>query len=682
MDKYCELTPEEAVAERKRTRADTVQSKLTTEKREQKRARACEYICQWFYEACIPFNAVTLPSFDLMLQSIGQYGEDLEGPTPYQMGGPILKKWKKRVAESFKAHRKTWELRGCTIMTDAWTDLRGRGVMNLVIHSAYGVVFVNSVDCSAVKKDGKYIFELVDSCIEEVGEKHVVQVVKDNASVNQAASNLLKAKRPNIFWNGCAAHSIDLMLEDIGKLKSVDETITKARGVTVFLYAHTRVLSLMREFLGKDLVRSGITRFATAYLNLRSMLDSKKELQKLFRSDQMDEMGYLKKVKGSEAKRSVRSDFFWEGVDIAVKFFEPLANLLRRMDSDVPAMGFIFGAFLDAKREILARFEDEETNVQKVLDIVDKRWDRKLKGPLHRDGYFLNSYYYYENKLEIELDGTFKDGLVACMEKMVRDGPKEDIMMAECQAYQDEERPHKLLHLRSHLHLLHKLHQLHLRQELNQMHLLRDLTLPQRVLEQQKPEHLQVHKLDLLEMHKLEQEEGGGEENLVQLQLLGHQASGVHGLAEDLESDGNGLLADDAVTVVLLEHGLGGLVVGPDGGGLPPAVVAGGVAHVELEAVNPVPAGEEEGDAEGAEASKLSVALLGVAEGLEELLDGDGLLVGERVGLGVEAGGVDEDHAVRRDDAVRGSSRRYQSPPSHTKHGTDGPPAAARSPLL
>uniref|UniRef100_A0A453AP45 Uncharacterized protein n=1 Tax=Aegilops tauschii subsp. strangulata TaxID=200361 RepID=A0A453AP45_AEGTS len=114
------------------------------------------------------------------------------------------------------------------------------------------------------------------------------------------------------------------MLEDIGKLPSVDSTITKARAVTVFLYAHTRVLSLMREFLGKDLVRSGITRFATAYLNLESMLDNKKQLQKLFRSDQLDEMGYLKKAKGSEANKTVRSEFFWRGVDIAVKFFEPL----------------------------------------------------------------------------------------------------------------------------------------------------------------------------------------------------------------------------------------------------------------------------------------------------------------------------------------------------------------------
>lgn len=265
MDKFCQLTPEEAIAARKGKSIEKIQSKLTTGKREQKRIRACEYICQFFYEACIPFNAVTLPSFDLMLESIGQYGEDL--PSPYEMGGPHLQKRKKRVEDSFKEHRAAWELTGCTIMTDAWTDIRGRGVMNLVVHSAYGVFFLDSVDCSAMKKNGKYIFELVDRCIEEIGEKHVVQVVTDNASVNQAASTLLNAKRPTYFWNGCAAHCTDLMLEDIGKLPSVNSTITKARAVTGFLYAHTRVLNLMRNFLGKDLVRSGITRFATAYLN-------------------------------------------------------------------------------------------------------------------------------------------------------------------------------------------------------------------------------------------------------------------------------------------------------------------------------------------------------------------------------------------------------------------------------
>ena len=38
-----------------------------------------------------------------------------------------------------------------------------------VVHSAYGVCFIDSVDCSAVKKDSRYIFELVDRCIAEIG---------------------------------------------------------------------------------------------------------------------------------------------------------------------------------------------------------------------------------------------------------------------------------------------------------------------------------------------------------------------------------------------------------------------------------------------------------------------------------------------------------------------------------
>jgi hypothetical protein len=45
MDKFCEVTHEDVVAARKRKRAETVQSKLTTESREKKRASACEYIC-------------------------------------------------------------------------------------------------------------------------------------------------------------------------------------------------------------------------------------------------------------------------------------------------------------------------------------------------------------------------------------------------------------------------------------------------------------------------------------------------------------------------------------------------------------------------------------------------------------------------------------------------------------
>jgi hypothetical protein len=290
--------------------SEKVQSKITTQKREEQRDRAVEYICQFFYEASIAHNTVLLPSFANMVEAIGAFGRGLRGPSPYEMSGPFLQKRKKKVLDGFKVHEEAWKTSGCTLMTDAWTDKKGRGIMNLVVHSAQGVLFLDSVDCSTVKKNGKYIFDLVDKCIEDIGEKNVIQVVTDNASVNVAAASLLAAKRPKIFWNGCAAHCLDLMLEDIGKLEPVQETIVNARHVTAFLYAHTRLLDLMRKYLGKDLVRSGVTRFATAYLNLKSLQDNKKELKRLFRDNDLNEMGYLKSAKGKKAEKVVNSEGF------------------------------------------------------------------------------------------------------------------------------------------------------------------------------------------------------------------------------------------------------------------------------------------------------------------------------------------------------------------------------------
>jgi len=72
-----------------------------------------------------------------------------------------------------------------------------------------------------------------------------------------------------------------------------------------------------------------------------------------------------------------------------------------------------------------------------VFNIIDKRWDNKLKSPLHRAGYYLNPYYYYPNKLEIELDETFREGLITCITKMVGNEDIQDNIITELEQYQD-----------------------------------------------------------------------------------------------------------------------------------------------------------------------------------------------------------------------------------------------------
>jgi Protein of unknown function (DUF 659) len=254
----------------------------------------------------------------------------------------------------------------------------------------------------------------------------------------------LRAKWPCIYWTGCAAHCIDLMLEDIGSLMKVRNIIQKAKSITVFLYTHTRVLSLMRVYLGKDIVRAGVTRFATAYLNLKSLEEKKAELKKLFRSDEFDDWGYLNKEKGKKAAKIIRSDTFWQGVDEAINIFVPLVEVLRLMDGDVPAMGFLYGGLEEAKKKIAIRFNEDESKYKEVCEIVDKRWDAKRKTPLHLAAYFLNPYYYYANRFVIEKKGIFRESVLACMKTLLEEYDDEgqsvkEKIMEELWLYQNSE---------------------------------------------------------------------------------------------------------------------------------------------------------------------------------------------------------------------------------------------------
>ncbi|KAM3197706.1 hypothetical protein ACQJBY_073027 [Aegilops geniculata] len=83
MDKFCKPSIEETVKrnQKRNCESQNVQSKASTQKREERGNKACEYICQFSYEASISHNTVTLPSFLLMIEAIIGFGPDLDGPT-------------------------------------------------------------------------------------------------------------------------------------------------------------------------------------------------------------------------------------------------------------------------------------------------------------------------------------------------------------------------------------------------------------------------------------------------------------------------------------------------------------------------------------------------------------------------------------------------------------------------
>lgn len=97
-----------------------------------------------------------------------------------------------------------------------------------------------------------------------MGEDNVVQVIIDNEASYVATGRLLMQKWRNLFWTPCAAHYVDLMLEEIRKLEHIEGLIYSTKKVVKYIYNYGHVLSMIRKFTdGKEIVKPGLTLFAT-----------------------------------------------------------------------------------------------------------------------------------------------------------------------------------------------------------------------------------------------------------------------------------------------------------------------------------------------------------------------------------------------------------------------------------
>ncbi|XP_078152571.1 uncharacterized protein LOC144547747 [Carex rostrata] len=254
--------------------------------------------------------------------------------------------------KNFHSH---WDDFGCTIMCDGLTSNNKRNIINFLVYCTEGTVFLKSVDATNNYKSANYICSL----IEEVGATRVVQVVSDNGANFKKAGSLLMDHYSHIFWTPCAAHCIDLMLEDIGNTDEIKDVVQKAQNFTNFIYNHQWALNLMHEATNnRELLRPGITRFATNFITLQSIYTFKDALVQMgLKSNWIEQVRKLKTKKDKEGAENVRdlllNERYWISVAETIQLFEPLVKVLRMVDCDDKVeMGFLYEAMDRAKDQI------------------------------------------------------------------------------------------------------------------------------------------------------------------------------------------------------------------------------------------------------------------------------------------------------------------------------------------
>ncbi|XP_075508774.1 uncharacterized protein LOC142545457 [Primulina tabacum] len=185
------------------------------------RENAVQKFATWMYDAGISFNAVKYDSLQPFIDAIGTFGVGMKPPSYQEVRVKYLKKELANTKLLLKSHEEDHARYGCTIMADGWTDKKSITLINFLVNGLKGSIFVESVDASSYSHTADKMYELLSKFVNRIGEQNVVQVVTYNASCNVRAGRLLENNFPHLYWTSCAAHYLDLMLEEIFKIPNL-----------------------------------------------------------------------------------------------------------------------------------------------------------------------------------------------------------------------------------------------------------------------------------------------------------------------------------------------------------------------------------------------------------------------------------------------------------------------------
>ncbi|XP_058741438.1 uncharacterized protein LOC131613815 [Vicia villosa] len=298
-------------------------------------------IARWFIDSFMPFNEDNSAYFQSMDDALCSMGPGYKVPTMYSLRGYLLNKWVEDVNKLIEEYCEIWKKTGCTLMDDGWIDRKRRTLINFLVY------------CPKV------------------------HIVTDNAANNVSAGRLLENEFPTLFWSPCAAHCINLMLHDMGKLEEVGEVVSHASNVTKYIYNHCYALYLMRKQTGgREILRPAPTRFSTNFIALQSILSHKNSLRAIVTSKEWTSLAYAKEAKAKQFVDQVLDSGFWSKCVDIVKLIEPLVHVLRIVDNeDKPAMEILYKFIVKAREEMVRRFQRNKNKVDSYLKILDKRWD-------------------------------------------------------------------------------------------------------------------------------------------------------------------------------------------------------------------------------------------------------------------------------------------------------------------
>ncbi|CAL9107804.1 unnamed protein product [Musa textilis] len=145
----------------------------------------------------------------------------------------------------------------------------------------------------------------------------------------------------------------------------------------------------MQKYVNDEILRPGVTRFATNYIVLKSLQQKRHGLKAIVTSQKWSDSRYSRLSDGKKIEKSILSSRFWDTTAEIIKGVEPLYVILQKVDMDKRLqMLYLKYMLIQARDEVRKAFKDD-FKVDQYIRIIDCRTAVHMDQDIHNAGKFI-----------------------------------------------------------------------------------------------------------------------------------------------------------------------------------------------------------------------------------------------------------------------------------------------------
>ena len=347
-----------------------------------------------------------------LLQALKKLRPDVKLPTRKDMRGKQLTKAYKKV----KMKVDNWLKRDqfACITSDAWSNIKNESVINYMMISGEVTLFLESTQSGEQSHTSEYLAADLARVISST-QGQISGVVMDNTAANKKTWKILKEGHPKMFFQGCVAHGLHLLVKDVFAATKVklgrpvadypdgypfEPLLSFAadckKVVKYFHNHHAPKAMLKKAFLLSKLrmlVMVAPTRWGSLINMFRSLLDGEEVLYQLVSGRDFVTGTAAQKAERQSIADTVANPTFVPLLQKAIEILTPIDAAIVYYQSDQVPISEVYRTFLSKLPSSISAMKlisDEERAY--LLLLVEKRM-LFMYGDAHGIAYLLDPWY-------------------------------------------------------------------------------------------------------------------------------------------------------------------------------------------------------------------------------------------------------------------------------------------------